>query len=206
LLADRAAHHTTARTAKPLPAGKRNHEFTMSRIDIIRVDVTRKRLIWLIIALTLILASVLAAFLIHEPDSIDGVMIYEQQARGHNDTLQVETIDLPPVGGPHHSQWQECGVYTEPVEAGRAIHSIEHGAVWITYAPELADEQVADLQGLVRDQDFLLLSPFPGQRSPIALTAWGVQLEVDSSADERIGAFIARYRLGPTTPERGATC
>jgi hypothetical protein len=178
----------------------------MSRVDIPREDVTRKRLIWLIIALTMVLASVLAIFLIRKPGGIEGVMIYEQQARGHNDALQFATTDRPPVGGPHHSQWQECGIYTEPVEPGRAIHSLEHGAVWITYVPDLAEEQVANLQALVRDQDFLLLSPFPGQRSPIALTAWGVQLEVDSSIDERIGAFIARYRLGPTTPERGATC
>jgi hypothetical protein len=90
--------------------------------------------------------------------------------------------------------------------AEQAVHSLEHGAVWITYQPDLAADEVANLEALASDQDYLLLSPFPGQRSPIVLTAWGVQLEVENSADERIGAFISRYRLGPTIPERGAAC
>jgi hypothetical protein len=59
---------------------------------------------------------------------------------------------------------------------------------------------------MVRGQTFLLLSPYPGQRSPIVLTAWSVQLEVGSPTDSRVEAFINRYRLGPTTPERGAAC
>jgi Protein of unknown function (DUF3105) len=177
-----------------------------NKTDSSNQDVTRQRLIWLIIAFCLIMASLMAVFVISKPGVIEGIEIYEQQARGHNDALHIEASDLPPVGGAHHSQWQECGVYTEPVDSARAVHTLEHGAVWITYNPALSADQVADLEALVGNQDFLLLSPFPGQRSPIVLTAWAVQLEVDASDDERIPAFIARYRLGPTTPERGASC
>jgi hypothetical protein len=31
-------------------------------------------------------------------------------------------------------------------------------------------------------------------------------LEVDDLNDRRVNQFIERYRLGPTTPERGAAC
>jgi hypothetical protein len=169
-------------------------------------DIPRKRLIWLIISLCLMMATLLVIFVINKPGSIDGVQIYEQQVRGHDDDFVIENSDLPPVGGVHHSEWQGCGIYSEAVAPEEAVHSLEHGAVWITYQPDLPVEEVTDLEALVDDQDFLLLSPFPGQRSPIVLTAWGVQLEVENSDDERIGAFISRYRLGPTIPERGAAC
>lgn len=169
-------------------------------------DLTRKRLIWLIIALSLTVFLLLAIFVISKPGAIEGVVIFEQQARGHNDAVVIEQTDLPPVGGSHHSDWQECGIYSEPIDAAKAIHTLEHGAVWITFQPEISAAQIADLEALVSSQDFLLLSPFPGQRSPIVLTAWGVQLELESSNDPRIPAFVSRYRLGPTTPERGASC
>jgi hypothetical protein len=169
-------------------------------------DISRKRLIWLVISFSLIMLSLVVIFVINKPGSIEGVKIYEQQVRGHDDAYTIVSSDLPPVGGVHHSEWQACGIYSEPVAPEQAVHSLEHGAVWITYRPDLAAGELADLEALAGDQDYLLLSPFPGQRSPIVLTAWGVQLEVESSEDERIGAFISRYRLGPTIPERGADC
>lgn len=169
-------------------------------------DINRRRVIFIVVALTIIAISLLAIFLIRKPGSIEGVVVYEQPARGHNDALQYEQTGLPPVGGPHHSEWQVCGVYEQPVEPGRAVHSLEHGAVWITYDPALPPDQIAELEALVGERDFLLLSPFPDQSRPIVLTAWGVQLGVENSRDQRINAFISRYRLGPTTPERGATC
>ncbi|HOU41602.1 MAG TPA: DUF3105 domain-containing protein, partial [Promineifilum sp.] len=52
----------------------------------------------------------------------------------------------------------------------------------------------------------LLVSPYPEQRSPIVMTGWGVQLELDSIDDDRVGQFVERYRVGPNTPERGAAC
>jgi hypothetical protein len=83
---------------------------------------------------------------------------------------------------------------------------MEHGAVWITYQPELPDDDVAVLRDLVRDQTYLLLTPYPELKSPVVLSAWGIQLEVDSVHDEKVEEFIDTYRLGPQTPEFGAAC
>ena len=83
---------------------------------------------------------------------------------------------------------------------------MEHGAVWIVYQPELPGEDVSILRDLVGDQSYLLLSPFPGLKSPVVLSAWGIQLEVDSVDDERVAEFVSAYRLGPQTPEFGAAC
>jgi hypothetical protein len=111
----------------------------------------------------------------------------------------------PPVGGDHHPTWWNCGVYDEPVPSEHAVHALEHGAVWITYQPDLPAEQVEQLEE-VADQDFLLLSPYEGLDSPIYLSAWGHQLAVDSADDDRIEAFISDFKQGPQTPEPGAAC
>jgi hypothetical protein len=137
---------------------------------------------------------------------IEGVVQFPRPARGHDDTLVFETSEVPPAGGEHYNIWQNCGIYAEPIQTGNAVHSMEHGALWITYQPDLPEEQVSELAQLVRGETFLLLSPYPGQRSPVVLTAWGFQLEADSVNDGRIPDFIERYRLGPTTPELGGAC
>jgi hypothetical protein len=137
---------------------------------------------------------------------ITGVVNHPRPSAGHDQSITYDFTALPPVGGTHNPAWQNCGIYEEPVEAQYTIHSMEHGAVWITYQPDLPQEQIDQLQETVRGQNFLLLTPWPNLQSPIVLTAWGLQLEVDSADDERIDQFIERYQVGPQTPERGATC
>ena len=120
--------------------------------------------------------------------------------------LEIPFGELPPTGGNHDPVWQNCGIYEEPLNTANAVHSLEHGAVWITYQPDLPAEEIAAIENWARGQNFLLVSPYPEQRSPIVMTGWGVQLELDSIDDDRVGQFVERYRVGPNTPERGAAC
>lgn len=137
--------------------------------------------------------------------NIEGVQTFPGLTASHT-TTTVTYPQTPPVGGPHNPVWQQCGVYTEPIANEHAVHSLEHGAVWITYQPGLPPEQVATLQDITRRGTHRLLSPYPGIDSPIVLSAWGVQLRVDSPDDPRLMDFILKYEQGPQTPERGATC
>lgn len=138
--------------------------------------------------------------------NIEGVSNFGSQSQGHDTNVVIENTELPPVGGVHDPAWQNCGIYNEPVETKNALHSMEHGAVWITYNPSLDSADVAQLEGLVRGESFLLLTPYPNLANDVVMTAWGVQLEVDSVDDERIEQFISVYRNGPQTPEPGAPC
>ncbi len=137
--------------------------------------------------------------------SIDGVQLYPAEERGHTDGAVVYDV-IPPVGGQHNANWLNCGVYDQPVASENAVHSLEHGAVWITYRPDLPADQVAQLRALVRGRDYALLSPYPGLPAPVAASAWGVQLRVDSAGDARLGRFLTKYMQGPQTPEPGAVC
>ncbi len=112
----------------------------------------------------------------------------------------------PPAGGPHAPQWLTCGVYTEPVPNENAVHSLQHGAVWITYQPDLPASEVEALAAITRQSDHRLLSPYPGLPSPIMVTAWGYQLRLERADDPRLLLFIEEYEEGPTTPEPGAAC
>ena len=115
------------------------------------------------------------------------------------------TTTRPPVGGDHAAIWQNCGYYPAPVPNEQGVHSMEHGAVWITYDPALPADQVTVLRGLAGDTH-VLVSPFPGLPSPVVATAWGVQLQLPSADDERLSQFVTTYRQGPQTPEPGAPC
>ncbi|MEN3613866.1 DUF3105 domain-containing protein [Plantactinospora sp. ZYX-F-223] len=113
----------------------------------------------------------------------------------------------PPAGGPHFQRWQNCNgdVYTAPIEDGNAVHSLEHGAVWITYRPGLPASDVGKLIDRVRGLSHMMLSPYPGQSAPISLQAWGYQLTVDDADDDAIAAFISAYRQTAAI-EPGAPC
>lgn len=169
-------------------------------------DNIRTKTIWTVVAVAIIGLGVLIVLIMREPTPIPELQLYGRQLRGHDNSITIPAGDLPPVGGVHHDAWQNCGIYNEPIAPENAVHSIEHGAVWITYRPDLPADQIEKLEDRVRGESYLLLSPYPGQRSPVVLTAWAVQLEVDSADDERVETFIQRYRLGPSTPERGGAC
>jgi len=124
----------------------------------------------------------------------------------------------PPVGGPHNPIWMNCGIYDKPVPSERAVHNLEHGAVWITYRPSLPRSQVNQLQAFVERQTivapagatpsrFLDLTPYPGLSAPIVISSWGFQLKVTSPADRRLQQFVNKFRTSPTyTPEYGSPC
>jgi hypothetical protein len=166
----------------------------------------RTYIIWGVIILGIAALGALLYLSLQEPQALDDLQRFAGLARGHDETVDYSGQELPPVGGIHSGVWQNCGIYTEPVDSKNAIHSMEHGAVWIAYQTELPAGDVQALQDAARGQRFVLLTPYPGLKSPVVLTAWGIQLELDSADDARIPEFIDRYQQGPQTPELGATC
>lgn len=134
-----------------------------------------------------------------------GVKVYDNLKANHV-TSPVDYPQNPPPGGPHLATPQTCGVYTSPVTAGNALHSLEHGAVWVTYRPTLPKAQVTALQDLVRGNVSVLLSPDSGQPAPVVATAWGRQLRLQSADAGKLKSFVSRYRNGSNAPEPGAAC
>jgi hypothetical protein len=94
-------------------------------------------------------------------------------------------------------------VWTEPVPDEFAVHSEEHGAVWLTYRP---GEDPSALAALAKGNDYVLVSPYPGQPGRYMASTWGAQLSVDTATDPRLAQFVKAYAGGGQGGEKGADC
>jgi len=135
--------------------------------------------------------------------SLDAVQTFTVTREHTNEP--VTYAQSPPVGGNHRPTWLNCGVYQQPVPDELAVHSMEHGAVWVTYRPDLPGDAVAALSEAIPDT-YVVLSPREGLPSPVVASAWGTQLALTGADDPRLEAFVKEYRQGPQTPEPGAAC
>ncbi len=166
----------------------------------------RKRLLYGgVAAVVVVLLGVL--IYVRYLQSIPGIIDLGAQERGHAVNVDVaREPGLPPAGGTHNPQWLNCGIYREPVEVEHAVHTLEHGAVWITYHPDLPAGEVTALEAFA--DRFTLVSPYPDLPTDVVVTAWGARLLVDELPDARIDDFIARYQgaaLNPAPPARAAS-
>jgi Protein of unknown function (DUF3105) len=102
----------------------------------------------------------------------------------------------PPIGGRHDPTWADCGgtVYTAPIRNENAVHTLEHGSVWITYRPDLPAGDVDQLKGVVDGKNYTLMSPYPGLKSAVSLQAWGYQLFLDKVDMKLVKRFLRDLR------------
>ncbi len=159
----------------------------------------------LILVIVIIAATLLLVHRRNATPTIAGVESFSGLERTHTSS-PVTYPQTPPVGGPHNAVWQNCGYYSAPIANENGVHSLEHGAVWITYRPDLSADQVAALRKLTVGQTYVLVTSYPGLPTPVVASAWGKQLKLDSPDDSRLSQFIKAYRQGPQTPEPGSAC
>jgi len=136
--------------------------------------------------------------------SLSQVKTYREVSQQHTPKA-VDYSQAPPAGGPHNPIWLNCGDYSQPVPNENAVHSMEHGAVWVTYRQSLGRQVFAQLRATLPDT-YVVLSPMADLKTPVVATAWGKQLALSGPKDPRLAAFIRKYRQGPQTPEQGAAC
>ncbi|WP_194410762.1 DUF3105 domain-containing protein [Microbacterium cremeum] len=178
----------------------------------------RSKLVWWIVgsaAVVVIVGLIVASIVFapappkqYEPGSegaeIEGVETFENATEHVDGTVDYE--QNPPAGGPHNPVWLNCGVYDQPVPNENAVHSLEHGAVWVTYdADEVTGEELDTLKSQL-PSSYVILSPYEGLDSPIVLSNWNHQLKLDSADDERIGEFFEEYWRSQNVPEPNAAC
>ncbi|MFJ8790484.1 DUF3105 domain-containing protein [Streptomyces sp. NPDC102462] len=138
----------------------------------------------------------------------DGVRTWKGDlARNHVQT-SVSYPMQPPVGGNHNPVWLNCNgdVYTSAVKNENAVHSLEHGAVWVTYTAAAKKADVDALAAKVKQTPYSLMSPYEDQAAPLMLSAWGHQVTVKSADDPAVNTFFSTYVQGKQTPEPGASC
>lgn len=140
-------------------------------------------------------------------DTQGGVLRYSVSEDIYAHVEQPVYAQDPPVGGDHLGTWQDCGFYDDVILDGTAVHSIEHGAVWITYEPTLVtDADLTQLRDFTEQSDYVLVSPRPGQSSLAFLTAWGIQYQTDQIRDPSFIGLVNGFLDLDTAPEPGSPC
>ncbi|WP_189947828.1 DUF3105 domain-containing protein [Streptomyces alanosinicus] len=138
----------------------------------------------------------------------DGVQTWSGKLARTHVTTDVSYPMHPPVGGNHSPIWANCNgdVYTKALSDVNAVHSLEHGAVWVTYTDKAKKADVDALAAKVKKTQYSLMSPYENQSAPLLLSAWGHQVAVKSASDPEVDKFFAAYVQGQQTPEPGASC
>ena len=167
----------------------------------------RNKMMWRVVGgLIAVSAAVSVGYCVVNDRQLSGAVTTATYPHGMHRGGQITYKESPPLGGAHNVVWQNCGIYDVPIHDEHAVHSLEHGAVWITYRPGLPADAVQRLKVLAA-ADFMLLSPYPGLRAPVVASAWNNQIALDQADERQLARFISKYKNNPaTTPEFGAPC
>jgi hypothetical protein len=178
----------------------------------------RSKLVWWVVGSTagLVVVGLIVASLVLTPrpiafdrgngdgSAIEGIETFTNTA--NHVEGEVDYAQAPPTGGDHNAVWLNCGVYSQAVPNVNAVHSLEHGAVWITYDPAQVDaDGVAALRAQL-PSSYVILSPYDGLPSPIVLSAWNSQVQIDSPTDPRVKEFLTAFWRSTNAPEPNAAC
>ncbi|HEX2741545.1 MAG TPA: DUF3105 domain-containing protein [Rubrobacter sp.] len=117
----------------------------------------------------------------------------------------IEYDRRPPTNGDHDPLWQNCGFYEKPIKERHAVHSMDHGVVWITYRPDLPKQQLESLRPY-GEENYVIVSPYPGQDAPVISTSWRVQLKLKGADDPRLRKFVNQFRISELAPLSGNRC
>ena len=116
---------------------------------------------------------------------------------------------VPPTSGPHSAQPLAAGVYSTAPPIDQLIHSLEHGAAVVWYAPGTSGPQLAKIQDFYRGSEGtrVIVAPYDypdegtaGQLSAgteMALVSWH-HLQTCASANLAVAfGFTAHYASPP---------
>ena len=178
----------------------------------------RSKLVWWVVGSTAgiaVIALIVASFLFtprpvtfdrgdSDGSGIEGIETFTNTA--NHVEGEVDYAQSPPAGGDHNAVWLNCGIYSEAVPNINAVHSLEHGAVWITYDPAQVDaDGVAELRSQL-PSSYVILSPYDGLPAPVVASAWNAQVQLDSPTDPRLTEFLESYWRSTNAPEPNAAC
>lgn len=140
------------------------------------------------------------------PEGIDGVVAIRAPGDRQHLEGEIDYPTSPPIGGDHNQVWANCKFYDAPVPDENAVHSLEHGAVWVAYGPDAPDAELQMLAARAGQESHLIATPYDGLPTTFVLSAWERRLELDTLTDARFEQFIDTYMQGPTTPEPDTAC
>ena len=148
--------------------------------------------------IVVVVAAAVGYFTYRSMSTLPGVLMPDQG----NLHINVETEPHvpynsdPPTSGPHMPYIAPWGVHTEPVSKELQVHNLEDGGVMVQYnCPSGCADVVDKLKAIVsRYPEHVILAPYPGMKTRIALTAWTRIDAFDNLDESRVRRFIDAYK------------
>lgn len=111
----------------------------------------------------------------------------------------------PPTSGDHANpiEWK---VYDTEVRDDNVIHNMEHGGMYVSYRPDLPQDQIDRLKALLgppySNPEFkptkALLAPRAANTSPIVVSSWTRSMKLESFDEKRIVEYyLANFGKSP---------
>lgn len=100
----------------------------------------------------------------------------------------------PPTSGSHLAEAENWGVYDEEIDDKTAVHSLEHGGIWISYQ-DLSDEAVVTLEEIGRENSqSVIVSSRPANDDKIVIASWGRMMRLEAADKALIQKYIDTYK------------
>jgi len=165
----------------------------------VRAAAIRGNRIWLWVGGAAVAAAIVAGLYAYQAAGTQPGVSLPDQGNLHVQTLN-EPIppynSEPPTSGPHLPYIAPWGIHTEPIPRQLQVHNLEDGGVMVQYnCPDGCPDLVAKLKAIVSGYEHqVILAPYPGMKTRIALTAWTKLDAFDEFDEKRIRRFITAYR------------
>jgi hypothetical protein len=140
-------------------------------------------------------------------EGIAGVLAIRVASNDHTQG-KVDYDRHPPAGGDHNPVPAPCGFYQQQIADEYVVHTLEHGAVWLAYSPDLPAADLDVVKAEADDNEDVIATPYAGLDDGVAVVAssWGRQLALDSVSDPRLDQFVQKYRNSKQSPEAAVEC
>jgi len=100
----------------------------------------------------------------------------------------------PPTSGNHLAQPKEWGIFTNEIDDMQAVHSMEHGGIWISYQ-DINEEEIAVLEDIGKqNSQSTLVSPRSGNDNKIVVASWGKVMRLEIVDKALIQKYIDTYK------------
>jgi hypothetical protein len=168
----------------------------------------RERLVRMSMFVLIIFGVVWFLFLRNQaPSEINGNEIETLSAAGvgQHTSGTVNYESSPPVSGQHAGASPACGTYGQSIPNESQVHMLEHGAVGVQYQPNLAPEEIEQVEDIVSSFDSHVFSaPYENMENPIAVSSWSRLMRLDEVEGGTIREYIEEFRK--KGPESGRPC
>ena len=154
-------------------------------------------------ALLAILLAGYAFRVVRAPDPLLGETVHYPSSTHVSAGALGPNPGLTPAGGHHYGGTIKPGIYPSPVSDGHAIHSLEHGIVWITYHPDqISDAELDTLEAIAAHFPVdTILAPRLENSFPVITVSWEQRLTMEHLDEQALRDFVSTNRN--RSPEPG---